>query len=356
MAKFSWIPHRAMLQNRLSVVLVVVVVIAVLFLERQIHQLNYSLRRIEESLERSNSRRMRSTPSISNKPNTDDFVVIYNRVPKTGSTSFTGIAYDLCHTNKFNVLHINTTRNMHTMSVADQMKFVSNVTSWTAKKPAFYHGHLAFIDFGSFGSSQQPLYINIIRRPLDRLVSYYYFLRNGDDLRPKLKRARQQGHTNKETFDQCVARRGYDCSEQKLWIQVPFFCGHAQECWVPGSRWALEQAKFNLANHYLLVGVTEELEDFVIMLESALPSMFRGAVDLFRTGQKSHLRKTANKLKPSDETIEFFKSSPIWEVEEEFYNFVLDNFHMQKKRSLKTVDGMVVPVSGQFLYEKIRPK
>ena len=40
------IPHRAMLQNRLSVVLVVVVVVAVLFLERQIHQLNYSLRRI----------------------------------------------------------------------------------------------------------------------------------------------------------------------------------------------------------------------------------------------------------------------------------------------------------------------
>ena len=77
---------------------------------------------------------------------------------------------------------------------------------------------------------------------------------------------------------------------------------------------------------------------------------------LLPPGQKSHLRKTANKLKPSEDTINFFKSSPIWEVEEEFYNFVLDNFHMQKKRSLKTVDGVVMPISGQFLYEKIRPK
>lgn len=51
-----------------------------------------------------------------------------------------------------------------------------------------------------------------------------------------------------------------------------------------GSRWALEQAKYNLINEYLLVGVTEELEDFVMMLEAALPRFFRGATELYRTG------------------------------------------------------------------------
>ena len=36
----------------------------------------------------------------------DDMVIIYNRVPKTASTSFTNIAYDLCAKNKYHVQQI----------------------------------------------------------------------------------------------------------------------------------------------------------------------------------------------------------------------------------------------------------
>lgn len=51
-----------------------------------------------------------------------------------------------------------------------------------------------------------------------------------------------------------------------------------------GSRWAMDQAKYNLINEYFLVGVTEELEDFIMLLEAALPRFFRGATELYRTG------------------------------------------------------------------------
>lgn len=64
-------------------------------------------------------------------------------------------------------------------------------------------------------------------------------------------------------------------------------------CRAAGSRWALQQAKFNLVNEYLLVGVTEELEDFVMILEAALPRFFRGATELYRTGGNPELSRRA---------------------------------------------------------------
>lgn len=284
----------------------------------------------------------------------DNLVILYNRVPKTGSTSFMGVAYDLCATNKFHVLHLNTSKNMHVMSLPDQIRFVYNISLWQYMKPAIYHGHIAFLNFAKYGVTQRPVYINLIRRPLDRLVSYFYFLRHGDDFRPYLVRRRQG---NKMTFDECVAKKGADCAEERLWLQVPFFCGHAARCWIPGNPWALEQAKHNLVNHYFLVGLTEQLREFVVMLEASFPRIFKGATDKFVTGKRSHLRKTFNKVQPSQETIEHFKRSPIWQMENEFYEFAAEQFEFAKKRTLvATQDGQLTELGQQFFYEKIRPK
>lgn len=77
----------------------------------------------------------------------DELIIIYNRVPKTASTSFVGVAYDLCKKNVFHVLHINVTANNHVLALNNQYELVNNVTNWHALKPALYHGHFAFIDF-----------------------------------------------------------------------------------------------------------------------------------------------------------------------------------------------------------------
>ena len=64
--------------------------------------------------------------------------------------------------------------------------------------------------------------------------------------------------------------------EKFLFFQVPWFCGHFRRCWdPPGNRWALEQAKFNLANKYFLVGLTEDLETFIDLMEMSLPRFFK---------------------------------------------------------------------------------
>ena len=60
-------------------------------------------------------------PQESQDSKQDDTIVIYNRVPKTGSTSFAGIVYELCKSNKFNVIHINITKNAKTLALSDQV-------------------------------------------------------------------------------------------------------------------------------------------------------------------------------------------------------------------------------------------
>lgn len=138
-------------------------------------------------LQRRTDEQVHSKP-LAGSSDGDRLVVIYNRVPKTGSTSFVNLAYDLCKKNRFHVLHINVTANMHVLSLPNQVQFVRNVSGWEAVKPALYHGHMAYLDFSKFGMPQKPIYINLIRKPLDRLVSYYYFLRFGDNYRPNLVR------------------------------------------------------------------------------------------------------------------------------------------------------------------------
>lgn len=61
--------------------------------------------------------------SVDNFDYEEELVVLYNRVPKTGSTTFVNIAYDLCKRNRFHVLHINITANSHVLSLPNQVSY-----------------------------------------------------------------------------------------------------------------------------------------------------------------------------------------------------------------------------------------
>ncbi len=122
------------------------------------------------------------------------------------------------------------------------------------------------------------------------------------------------------------------------------------QCWEPGNRWALEQAKKNLVDKYFLVGVTEELEAFVEVLEATLPGFFAGATKIFReSSQFRHIRKTRHKENPSEQTLAKMKDTRIWKLENEFYDFA--NSHFQWLKGEKSHS----PGRSYFHYEKIRP-
>ncbi|CAG5094092.1 Oidioi.mRNA.OKI2018_I69.XSR.g13240.t3.cds, partial [Oikopleura dioica] len=156
-------------------------------------------------------------------------IVVYNRVPKTASTAFTHLLYDLTRENSIYVIHVNTTvprQNPAIMSLQDQMLLRQNMTTWGIT-PAFYHGHFAFFNVPNV------FWINLVRNPFDRLVSNYYFLRYGDNFRKGLLRSKNGDTT---TFNECAKKESSkDCSIQKMWIQIPYFCGQVAACWEPGS-------------------------------------------------------------------------------------------------------------------------
>jgi hypothetical protein len=35
-----------------------------------------------------------------------------------------------------------------------------------------------------------------------------------------------------QTFDECVLNNDVDCRADDIWMQIPFFCGHAAQCWL----------------------------------------------------------------------------------------------------------------------------
>ena len=50
------------------------------------------------------------------------------------------------------------------------------------------------------------------------------------------------------------------------------------------SEWALEEAKRNVLTKYFLVGVTEQINDFVMVLEANLPTLFKGLTKRLEEG------------------------------------------------------------------------
>jgi len=291
-------------------------------------------------------------------------VVVYNRIPKTGSTSLMHLPYKLYKENSLNVMFVNISGSpsSYTMNLRDQEHFVRNITGWTERFPAIYHGHFAYVDVDKFGGKfkNNVAYINVVRRPIERFVSYYYFLRYGDDFRVNKVRSRMG---DKVTFDECVAKKPPqpDCDPRKLWLQVPWFCGHARRCWSPpGNAWALDRAKANLIDKYWLVGVTDELEAFVDILEWVLPDFFKGAGDLYRKegaeGGKNHIRKTKHKDPPSEETLAVLQATKAWKAENEFYEFALAHFKAVKDEyaKAKAAGGLDNLYKEHFHYDKVR--
>lgn len=93
----------------------------------------------------------------------------------------------------------------------------------------------------------------------------------------------------------------------------------------------------------------------LIYLFIHLHRIFKGSLNHYLNSTKSHLRQTAMKLQPKPTTITQIQDSEIWKMENELYEFAVQQFNFLYKLQNKIkVQGK--NLAQKYFYEKIRPK
>lgn len=251
---------------------------------------------------------------------------MYNRVPKCGSTTLLTLLRRLSARNGFRHLHCRT-YDKRILTSDEQVEFVEEVMSM--KAPCSYDRHIYFLDFEEFGHAN-PTYVNMIRDPVDRIASSFYYSRAIAARRsdPKLRKAPRW---LRETFEECVQRGGDGCcfaeGQPHRSLMVPYFCGHDPRCLIVQNSWALDKARQNIERHFSVVGVLEDLNMTLTLLEKSVPIFFRGAAAFYH---KEGLHENRNRSGPSKVapwTRDMLRRN--LSLEYELYEFVRQRLHAQ---------------------------
>ena len=189
--------------------------------------------------------------------NGDPDLLIFNRVPKVGSTTIMSLVGELRSRNNFSAY-----TSLDNMPLIDEDKemiyfpedvFVSAtikaITDHLAKeRPYAFLKHQNFLDFAAAGH-RPPIYMNFVRHPVERIISWYYYVRAPwyqleEDARTNRTWLKtDHGITVRDmkmSLEDCVERRHRQCHlRPRMRIhggavthvsQMSFFCGQHKHC------------------------------------------------------------------------------------------------------------------------------
>ncbi|XP_076844182.1 uronyl 2-sulfotransferase a isoform X2 [Brachyhypopomus gauderio] len=137
---------------------------------------------------------------------------------------------------------------------------------------------------------------------------------------------------HEQDINVCILENYPECSNPRLFYIVPYFCGQHPRCREPGV-WALERAKQNMVENFLLVGVLEELEDVLLLLERLLPHYFSDVLNIYKSPafwKVGNLTGTVRKHTPTLQALQVLYRRMSYEYD--FYDFVRDQFHLTKRK------------------------
>ena len=167
-----------------------------------------------------------------------------------------------------------------------------------------YSKHMNFLNFEEFNRTN-PVYVNMVRHPVERVISWYYYQRQSSYIIYKdeknetiLKKRHHDPPFYKRSYEDCFLQQLPEChyplnasthsyfgrrDHKSHTSQIAFFCGSELICDVFGSREALELAKSNVEKYYSVVGVLELWNETLETLEHYIPFFFKDAANKIST-------------------------------------------------------------------------
>mmetsp|Transcript_64376 Transcript_64376/g.178258 ORF Transcript_64376/g.178258 Transcript_64376/m.178258 type:complete len:504 (+) Transcript_64376:90-1601(+) len=222
-------------------------------------------------------------------------IIIYNRIPKCASGSMnifieeakmkregTKHHFVICRSSLYTNRHLNGNSQKQYVNDPFRMSHCRNKPE-KAGDLAILSRHIFYLNFEPFGKPN-PAYVNIIRQPIDRCVSRFYYERDA--------RGTVSGNMDMDT---CMARGGpckfeawqtkksvatgsgsrieqmrEECSSNYL---SRWFCGMDPFCKM-NDQAVLDAAKVNMRDKYAFVGLTAEMKVSFAVLQKIIPDFF----------------------------------------------------------------------------------
>ena len=225
----------------------------------------------------------------------DHKVLVYNRIPKTGSTAIITLLTLLGRDRNF-ALAEGKSFPRH-LDFDEQYDFARRVQK--APKPLAIWSHVHFMDLAQLDAQAfrglNPVYLNSVRDPIERLASRFHYHRRpeaeGGNPTAFFKSLRRMEPDSlpknatleswlKKNFEECVLSDDPECvfkPGSQRDSPIAYFCGQNPRCLEHDNRWALNKALENIDKFYPVVLVLERFEESLKAAEKILPNFFNGA-------------------------------------------------------------------------------
>jgi len=264
-------------------------------------------------------------------------ILFFNRVPKVGSQTTMELLKSLSIKNHFHY-HKDRTQKVETIKLTMSEERQLSLLVDKFSPPSVYVKHVCFSNFSKF-HLDMPIYVNMVRDPVERVISWYYYVRAPWYFVERKRAFPDLPLPNpnwlRKDYDTCVRRGDTECryrdgDERDDFGQLTeFFCGQEDDCTGFNTEIAMRKAKENVEKHYAVVGVLEELNKTLTVLEHYVPRFFKGAKDVYWNEVQIFSRINRNIYKPpvAEATKDIVRKNFTRELE--FFDFCKQRLHKQ---------------------------